>query len=183
MLRRVYQSLFLDIFSDYVHSLDLDEIQEMDEDIRSKGWGVKILLKNENSYELLSIFQMFYYQNGRLPLTNGLLFVPDGDVPEGRDKINLKHLNEMLRNTNSHGIVSVPFLCVLGIFVWLEAVIGRITITGLYRNLSYETLSGARGFDFEAISDVITKLMFVIKGSILDNIDRRLREDQTSEEK
>lgn len=104
-------------------------------------------------------------------------------MPEGRDKINLKHLNEMLRNTNSHGIVSVPFLCILGIFVWLEAVIGRITITGLYRNLSYETLSGARGFDFEAISDVITKLMFVIKGSILDNIDRRLREDQTSEEK
>ena len=33
---------------------------------------------------------MFYYFNGRLPLTNGLLIFPDGDVPEGTEKINLK---------------------------------------------------------------------------------------------
>ena len=29
---------------------------------------------------------MFYYFNGRLPLTNGLLIVPDREVPDGTEK-------------------------------------------------------------------------------------------------
>ena len=40
--RRVYQSLFIDItdiFIEYIQSLDLDEIQQMDNDIKSNGWG------------------------------------------------------------------------------------------------------------------------------------------------
>ena len=40
--RRVYQSLFIDIadfFIEYIESLDLDEIQQMDDDIKSNGWG------------------------------------------------------------------------------------------------------------------------------------------------
>ena len=32
----------------------------------------------------------FYYLNGRFPLTNGLLIVPDGEMPQGKEKINLK---------------------------------------------------------------------------------------------
>ena len=39
---RVYQSLFIDIadfFIEYIESLDLDEIQQMDDDIKSNGWG------------------------------------------------------------------------------------------------------------------------------------------------
>ena len=39
---------------------------------------VKSLLEIENSYELLKIFQLFYYLNGRLPLTNDLMIIPDG---------------------------------------------------------------------------------------------------------
>ena len=53
---------------------------------------------------------MFYYFNGRLPLTNGLLIVPDGDVPEGTEKINLKLFYEMFKDTESHGLVSIQFL-------------------------------------------------------------------------
>ena len=40
--RRVYQLLFIDlddIFIEYIPSLDLDEIQQMDNDIKSNGWG------------------------------------------------------------------------------------------------------------------------------------------------
>ena len=44
-------------------------------------------------------------------MTNGLLVVPDGEVLEGTAKINLKYLHEMFKNTNSHGLVSVQFLC------------------------------------------------------------------------
>ena len=65
--------------------------QELDNDIKAYGWGVIPLLDIENAYELLTIFQKFYL-NGRLPLTNGLLVVPNGKVPEGSEKINLKNL-------------------------------------------------------------------------------------------
>ena len=40
--RRVYQSLFIDIadiFIEYIQSLDLDEIQQLDDEIKSNGWG------------------------------------------------------------------------------------------------------------------------------------------------
>lgn len=74
--------------------------QELDDDIKANGWSVIPLLDIENAYELLTIFQMFYL-NGRLPLTNGLLVVPNGKVPEGSEKINLKNLYEMFKDTHS----------------------------------------------------------------------------------
>ena len=42
---------------------------------------------------------MFYCLNGRFLLKNGLLIVPDGEVPEGEEKINLKQLYEMFKDT------------------------------------------------------------------------------------
>ena len=108
--RRVYQSLFVDVansFIEYIHSLDVDEIQKLDDDLKANGWGTKSLLEIENVYEILTIFQMFYYFNGRLPLTNGLLIDPDGETPEGREKINLKLLCKMFKDTESHGLVSI----------------------------------------------------------------------------
>ena len=49
-----------------------------------KLMGVKSMLEVENAYELLTVFQMFCYLNGRFPLTNGLLIVSNGEVPEGK---------------------------------------------------------------------------------------------------
>ena len=100
--RRLYQSPFVDVaysFIEYIHSLN-DEIQQLDDDLKVNGWGTKSLLEIENAYELLTIFQMFYCFNGRLPLTNGLLIVPVGEVPKSTKKINLKHLYEMFKDTN-----------------------------------------------------------------------------------
>ena len=80
----MYQTAFVDVadsFIEYFHLLDPDEIQELDDDLKANVWGAKSLLEIENAYELLTIFQMFYYLNGRLPLTNGLLIVPDGETP------------------------------------------------------------------------------------------------------
>ena len=101
---------------------------------------------------------MFYYLNGRFPLTNGLLFVPDGEVPEGEDKINLKQLFKMFKDTNSHGLVSFQFLCALGILFGVDKF--KIAITELYKNLSYETLIGAKDLDFQAVSDLISESKF-----------------------
>ena len=115
-------SLFVDIsdsFIEYIYPLIPDEIQELDADIKINRWGIKSLLEVEYAYELLSVFEMFYRLDGRFPLTNGLLIVPYGEVPEGDNKIILNQLYEMFKDTNSHGLVSRQFLCALGIFLGL----------------------------------------------------------------
>ena len=119
---------------------------------------------------------MFYYFNGRLPLTNGLLIVPDGEVPEGTKKINLKLLYKMFKDTESHGLVSIQLLCALGIFFRINISILKYALTELYKNFLYETLSGARNLEFEAISDLIGKLSFEIKNSTLLNM--KIKEEQ-----
>ena len=98
IIRRVYQHIYndiADILFEYDHSLNPVEIQELDMDIKSNGWGVKNVLYPENSPELLSVYQAFYHNTGRLPLINGLLIAPNGDTPDGEVKINMKNLYEM----------------------------------------------------------------------------------------
>ena len=63
---------------------------------------------------------MFYYFNGRLPLTNVLLIVPDSEKPKGREKINLKLLYKMFKDMKFHGLVYIQFPCALGIFFGLH---------------------------------------------------------------
>ena len=60
--------------------------------------GAINLLEIENSIELLSIMQLFYYLNERLPLTDGLLIVLNGEIPDGEEKIYLKNLYEMFKD-------------------------------------------------------------------------------------
>ena len=123
---------------------------------------------------------MFYYFNGRLPLTNGLLIVPDGGTHERTERINLKLLYEMFKDMKSHGLVSIQFLCVLGIFFGLQISIQKYAITELYKNLSYESLSDERDLEFEAISDLIGETSFKIKNSTLSNIKRKPEQDNKS---
>ena len=107
------QSLFVDVagsFIEYIHSLDVDEIQQLDDDLKSNGYGAKSLLEIENACKLLNTFQIFYYFNGRSPLINGLLIVPDGETQRSAEKINLKLLYEMIKDTNSHRFPFSSFL-------------------------------------------------------------------------
>ena len=127
--------------------------------------------------------QLFYYLNGRLPLTNGLLIVPDGEVPDGEEKINLKNLYEMFKDTPSHGLVSLHFLSALGIFFGLDINIPKMAIPELYRNLSYRTLSSARDDLFHSVSDFTLGINFKIKQLTLSNRDRQEKEDEISLEK
>ena len=46
----MYQSLFADIadiFTEFIHSLDPDEIRELDDDIKINRWGIKSLIEVE----------------------------------------------------------------------------------------------------------------------------------------
>ena len=56
----------------------------------------------------------------------------------------------MFKDTNSHGLVSLWFLCALGIFLGVHKSIPKSAITELHRSLSYETSTGTRDLDFQA---------------------------------
>ena len=109
--------------------------------------GVKSILEIEDSIELLKFFQLFYYFNGRLPLTNGLLPVPDEETPHSSEKISLKTLYEMFKDAKSHGLVSAQFLSALHLFFSRDVELSKDTITELYKNLSLRVLSGEQQID------------------------------------
>ena len=101
--------------------------------------------------------------------------MPDGDAQPGENKINMKQLYELFKNTGSHGLVSLPFLGLLLHFFESSQDLKFIkdATTELYKNLSYMSLSGARNFEFDAVSDFIVHLSFIIKGNTIENIKMR----------
>ena len=64
----------------------------------------------------------------------------------------------MLRQTNFHRLVSLPFSGLIQYH--LEK--NDHALTESYLNLSYITLSGARDFRFEAVSNLVAKLSFLL---------------------
>ena len=89
----------------------------------------------------------------------------------------------MVKDTHSHGLVSLQFLSALGIFFGIDICIRKMAITELYRNLSYRTLSSAGDFLFDSVSDLTSAINFKIKKSTLSNRYRKEREDENSLEK
>ena len=176
--RRVYQYLYYDIaelFFDYIKSLDSFEQQDIDEDMRINGWGsVEKISEVQDSMRMLNLFQDFYTATGRLPTFNGLLVVSDGDAQPGENKVNVKQLYDLFKNTSSHGLVSLPFLGLLLHFFESSQDLKFIknATTELYKNLSYMSLSGARNFKFDAVSDFIAYLSFIIKRNTIENNKR-----------
>ena len=117
----------------------------MDADIKANGWRIKKTTEVEDAQELMNIFQDFYTMIGRLPLSNSLLVVPDGDAPPD-EKVNMR---------KSHGIVSLPFLGLLQYYLEEnDQSLIKNAISELCYNLGYSTLSGARDFNFNAVSDL-----------------------------
>ena len=120
------------------------------------------------------IFQMFYQLTVCLPLSNDLLITPDGDLPTGEHRVNMKSLYDMFRHTNSHGLVSLPFLGILQYYLERnDFSLIKNSLTELYSNLSYITLSGARDFELEEVLDLVSKLSFLSKTATRLNIQER----------
>ena len=134
---------------------------------------------------LLDIFQDFYTATGRLSTFNKLLVAPDDQAQLGENKINMKQLYDLFKNTNSHGLVSLPFLGLL--FHYFESEKDLIYInnatTELYKNLSYMTLSGNRELEFQAVSDFIGQLSFIIKSYTVQNLNQREIENELKKKK
>ena len=155
------------------------ELQDIDEDIKINGWGIQKASEVKDSMKLLNIFQDFYMATGRLPTFNGLLVVPDREAPLSENKINMKQLYDSFKNTGSHGLVSLPFLgLLLHFFKDSDLRFIKNAITELYKNLSYMSLSGARDFEFNAVSNLIAHLSFLIKKDNLKNKKMRDLENE-----
>ena len=103
----------------------------------------------KDGHHLLTIFQIFYYLNGRLPFTNGLIIVLDGEVPEGMGKINLKNLYSMFRDTKSHGLVFLRSPFSLGIFSDPLPSIPKHALKN-YIKMYPMKLNGTRNHEFES---------------------------------
>ena len=142
--RRVYQQLYIDIsvlFAVFLRSMDSFEIHDMDNVIKANEWAIKKITDVNDAEDFMTIFQTFYQITGRLPLSNGLLIIPDGDAPPGEDRVNMKNLYELFRHTNSHGLVSLPFLGLIQYYLEKsDHSLIKSTLTELYSNLPYITL-------------------------------------------
>ena len=101
------------------------------------------------------------------------MIVPDGDAPPGVDRVNMKNLYELFKQTNSHGLVSLPFLGLIQYYLEeSDHSLIKNALTELYSNLSYITFIGATDFRFEAVSDLIWKLEFLLKRATLRNKEK-----------
>ena len=150
----------------------------MGNNIKSNECCIKNIKDVENSVDLLNIFQTFYKTTGCLPLSSGLLIFPDGDAPPGEDGVNMKSLHDMFRHTNSRGLVSLPFLGALQYYFNVNDFTQiKNALTELYQNLSYITLSGAREFEFSAVSDLVARISYLIKAATLANKDQMEKTD------
>ena len=180
--RRVYQQLYLDVaelFSEFIRSLSSSELKDFDVDISANGWGIKKISEVSDAQERLKIFQDFYTLTGRLPLSNSLLVVPDRDAPP-EEKLNMRHLYDLFKNTNLHGIASLPFLGLNQYYLEENdhSLIKNAT-SELYFNLSYMTLSGARDFRFDDVSELTARLSILLKHATLENNHLREIENKT----
>ena len=97
--------------------------------------------------------------------------LPLVDFQQSNEKINLKHLYDLFKNTKPHSVVSVPFLGLLFHYFHNEHKLDLVkqATTELSKNLSYTTLSGAKPLHFQAISDLIGELSFSIKSFTVQN--------------
>ena len=100
--RTIYAVLYQDIyhsFQEFLQSLDFDEIQALHINIQANSMGLLPIENYIDTTELLQVFDLFYYMNGRSPFTTGLLPIQYGDFPAfvGDQKISIKKLYEQLR--------------------------------------------------------------------------------------
>ena len=92
----------------------------------------------------------------------------------------MKSLYEMFKHKNSHGLVSLPFLGLIQYYSEKnDHSLTKSELTEPYPNLLYITLSGARDFRFETVSDLTAKLSFLLKHAIVQNIQKKRKNANT----
>ena len=173
---RFHINKYAEQFKIYVNSLLPDEIDEIENDVRANGNGLLSVRDTESTTELFDSFAMFYYINGRLPYTDGHLFVPDGEIPSGiqGEKLSLKEPFAKFFRTKSNGLVSAPFLAALLLFFAGKESLVKNFRTELYRNLTVEVLLSDNDslLEFQALTDLCAEINVRLANSIFANHER-----------
>ena len=106
--------------------------------------------------------------------------MPDGDAPP-EEKLKMRHLYYLFKNTNLHGIVSLPFLGLIQYYLEENdhSLMIKNATSELYFNLSCMTLSGARDFRFDDVSELTARLSILLKHVTLGNNHLREIENET----
>lgn len=85
MCRRVYNSLYKSIsenFQEHLRFLELNELDQLNASIKTNGRGLKKKEDYSSPFELIKSVGTSYYLNGGILVTNGLLWIPNGDKPD-----------------------------------------------------------------------------------------------------
>ena len=75
--------------------------------------------------------------------------VPDGETPADSEKISIKTLYEMFKDKTFQSLRSVQILSALNKFFGGDISLSKDTITELYKNYSFRTLSDGQQVEFE----------------------------------
>ena len=117
-----------------------DKIDEIENDFRASGNGLLSVRDTESTTELFNSFAMFYYINGRLPCTDGHLFVPDEEISSGLqgEKLSLKSFLQDFFGQNQTVWYLLQFLAALLLFFEGKESLVKNFLTQLYRSLMVE---------------------------------------------
>ena len=161
--RHVYNGIYKTIaenFYEYLHTLELDETEELKNYIKSNGWGLKTIQEYDSSFELRKSLDIFHYLNSRFPYRNSLPWVPDGDKLDfiSGEKVSLKRLSRLFCSTHLHRLVSIQFLAMLNLFLGGKEEISKDALAEVYHNLLLQALSKN-----ENIEPIFEKIMELVK--------------------
>ena len=83
----------------------------------------------------------------------------------------MKSLYQIFKHANSYGLVYLPFLGLIQYYLEKnDFSLIKNAPTEIDSNLSYITLSGAREFNFNAVSDLTARLLILLKQATLQNV-------------
>ena len=182
ILIRVHDSIYTTIAESFqlcIDTLEESEIQEIDYDFVTSG--LASINDSDDASELLTLFDFFYFVNGRFPTTTSHTFVPRPDLPVevNGEEVNLKKLYKKFRGTNSHALVASQF----NIFFNGNPDISCKFLTEVYENLTVSSLSTDNAFFFDALTDISAEIDIALRRLASQKNVKKEEEDDDLEQK
>ena len=122
-------------------------------------------------------FSIFYCLNARLRTATGHLFVANSIKSEEvkDEKLNLKQLYAKFHGTESDGLVSAPFRCILALFLGASDQVAKNLLTDIYKNLTMRSLSSedkSRVLEFSALTEMCAEIKAHIANLFFENQEK-----------
>ena len=179
-IRRVYNSIYSKIaeqFKIYQDSLTENKKSEVEKDFCANGNGLLTIWENKSALQILESFSIFYCLNARLRTATGHLFVANSIKSEEikDEKLNLKQLYAKFHGTESDGLVSAPFRCILDLFLGASDQVAKNLLTDIYKNLTMRSLSSedkSRVLEFSALTEMCAEIKAHIANLFFENQEK-----------